>query len=137
MVLEGSGILDGRLMVFWKTVSRQSNSAEQTLQALSQSQAIIEFELDGTILDANENFLRAMGYSREEVIGKHHRIFVDPRDASSPEYETHWRDLRNGTAHTGEFRRIAKDGSDVWIQASYNPVLDASGKPFKDHQAGC
>jgi methyl-accepting chemotaxis protein len=111
--------------------SRKGNrDAEATLTALSKSQAMIEFALDGTILDANENFLGALGYSLEDVKGQHHRMFVDPAHAQSAEYAEFWRRLGRGEYDRAEYRRIAKGGREVWIQASYNPVL-RDGKPVK------
>ena len=102
-----------------------------TLAALSSSLAIIEFELDGTIITANPNFLSAMGYTLGEVAGKHHRLFLEPTYASSREYQEFWAGLRSGTFNAAEFKRIGKGGNEVWIQASYNPVFDTAGKPFK------
>jgi methyl-accepting chemotaxis protein len=101
------------------------------LDALDKSQAIIEFDLDGTIQTANKNFLDTMGYSLEEVRGEHHRIFVAEEDRDTPAYKEFWAKLARGEFQTAEYRRIAKDGSDVWIQASYNPILDMDGNPFK------
>lgn len=92
---------------------------------------MIEFKPDGTILDANKNFLDVMGYTLEEIKGKHHRIFVEPGYADSPEYAEFWSDLATGTFKSDEFMRLTKDGKEVWIQASYNPVLDSSGKTYK------
>jgi len=112
-----------------KSPSASSRGQDALFQAINRSQAVISFELDGTILDANENFLNAMGYSLNEVKGRHHSIFVAPEDRDSEAYHAFWRDLGAGKFKTAEFRRIAKDGSDVWIQASYNLVLDSSGKP--------
>lgn len=101
------------------------------LDAIHRIQAVIEFQLDGTIIHANENFLKTLGYTLEEIKGKHHRIFVDPAYARTDEYRSFWLDLANGRAFVDEFKRIAKDGSEVWIQASYNPIFDISGKPYK------
>jgi len=101
------------------------------IQAIHRSQAVIEFELDGTIITANENFLGAMGYRLEEVQGQHHRIFVDSQEADSPDYRMFWDRLARGQFEAGDFKRVAKDGSDVWIQATYNPIMDATGKPVK------
>ena len=109
----------------------RSSEATSKLNALSKSQAVIEFDLDGTILTANDNFLNAMGYRLDEVQGKHHRIFVAPDYAGSPEYKTFWDELATGRYHSGEFRRLTKKGHEVWIQASYNPILGASGQPVK------
>ncbi len=99
--------------------------------AISRAQAVIEFDMDGTIVTANQNFLSALGYRLDEIVGKHHRVFVSPDEQSSPGYEEFWHKLRSGQFQAGEFRRVAKGGRDVWIVASYNPVLDEKGKPFK------
>ncbi len=101
------------------------------LAAIDRVQAVIAFEPDGTILEANANFLGAVGYELEEIVGQHHRMFVDPAESSRPEYAQFWRDLANGKATSGEFRRVGKGGKEVWIQASYNPILDPSGKVYK------
>lgn len=101
---------------------------EGMANAIMRSQAVISFTTDGEILEANDNFLSAMGYQASEVIGKHHRIFVDSDYASSDDYSQFWQKLKSGDVHSGEFRRISKEGKDVWIQASYNPVFDAQGK---------
>ncbi len=105
--------------------------AQSQLKAIGQAQAVIEFNLDGTIITANENFCRAMGYSRDEIVGKHHRMFVDPAYAQSGEYQQFWDKLRRGETMAAEYRRIGKGGREVWIQASYNPILDLNGKPYK------
>lgn len=104
---------------------------EGQVAAISKSHAVIQFELDGTILSANDNFLGAVGYSLSEIAGKHHRIFVSDELASSSGYARFWRDLAEGKFQSGEFQRFAKDGSEIWIQASYNPILDENGRPFK------
>ncbi len=101
------------------------------LAALHQSQAVIEFAVDGTILAANANFLAAVGYRLEEVQGRHHSLFVDPADHGSAEYRTFWDRLGRGEFATGEFRRIAKGGREIWIQATYNPIRDREGVPTK------
>jgi methyl-accepting chemotaxis protein len=101
------------------------------LDALDKSQAIIEFELDGTILTANENFLGTLGYTLDEVRGQHHSLFVDKDERNSATYKQFWDKLARGEFQSAEYRRIAKDGSDVWILASYNPIFDMDGKPFK------
>ncbi len=110
---------------------RRNAEYESQLAAISKSQAIIHFMLDGTIEWANENFLAALGYTLDDIKGKHHRIFVDPSESLSPAYDAFWESLRAGNYQTGEYRRIARDGSEVWIQASYNPILSASGNPVK------
>lgn len=99
------------------------SSADNIVAAINATQAVIQFSLDGIIQSANDNFLQTMGYNLNEVVGKHHRIFVDPVDAQSTEYTAFWQQLRQGKSQTGEFKRKAKDGSDVWIQASYTPIL--------------
>jgi len=95
------------------------------------ARAVIEFTLDGTILTANANFLGAVGYPLEEVQGKHHRMFVDPALAQSAEYAEFWRALGAGQFQSGEYRRFGKGGKEIWLQASYNPILDKAGKPIK------
>jgi len=99
--------------------------------AISRSMAVIEFQLDGTIITANENFLSALGYTLEEVRGKHHSMFVEPAMKNSVEYQQFWDNLNRGQFQRAEYKRIGKGGREVWIQASYNPIMDAKGKPFK------
>ena len=99
--------------------------------ALNRVQALIEFDLDGKILHANENFLRAVGYKLDEVQGQHHSMFCDPVYARSPAYKQFWAMLGAGEFDQGEYKRIGKDGREIWINASYNPVVDADGKPYK------
>ena len=101
------------------------------LTAIDRVQAIIEFNLDGTIIDANLNFLNAMGYTLNEIKGKHHSLFVSGEHAESGEYRSFWEKLRKGEFNAGEFLRMAKGNREIWLQASYNPVFDASGKPYK------
>jgi methyl-accepting chemotaxis protein len=108
-----------------------ASEAQATLRALDKSLAVIEFDPTGIILRANENFLNAMGYSASEVIGKHHRMFVEPGYAESKEYKEFWAGLREGRFDAREFRRFGKGGREVWIQASYNPVPDRRGKVIK------
>jgi methyl-accepting chemotaxis protein len=104
---------------------------QSKINAIERSQAVIEFELDGTVITANENFLKIFGYRLEEIVGQHHRIFCDPGYAESPEYGQFWQRLGRGEYDAGEFKRIGKDGSDIWLQASYNPILDIEGRPVK------
>jgi methyl-accepting chemotaxis protein len=101
------------------------------IAAIGKSQAVIEFNMDGSILTANENFLTALGYSLGEIQGKQHSMFVDPADRDSAAYREFWANLNVGKYQAGEFKRIGKGGREVWIQASYNPILDLNGKPFK------
>lgn len=104
--------------------------ASGILEAFNRSQAIISFKPDGTILDANDNFCAAIGYSREEIVGRHHRIFVNPVEASSADYATFWQRLAAGHYDQRQYRRIAKSGDEIWIEASYNPVF-SGGKVVK------
>jgi methyl-accepting chemotaxis protein len=101
------------------------------IDAIAKSQAVIHFNLDGTIIDANENFLTAMGYRLDEVKGKHHRMFVEPAYAAGDAYRLFWKKLERGEHDASEYKRLAKGGREVWIQASYNPIFDMNGKPFK------
>ncbi|MRW91915.1 PAS domain-containing protein [Duganella sp. FT80W] len=99
--------------------------------ALNRVQAVIEFDLEGKILHANENFLRAIGYTLAEVQGRHHSMFCEPEYAASPAYKQFWAGLAAGEYDHGEYKRIAKGGREIWINASYNPIMDADGKPYK------
>ncbi|MBB6250145.1 methyl-accepting chemotaxis protein [Nitrospirillum iridis] len=101
------------------------------INAIRKSQAVIEFTMDGTVLDANDNFLKALGYTLAEVKGKHHSQFVEPAYRDSADYRKFWDDLRRGEFQAAQFKRIGKGGKEVWIEASYNPILDLNGKPFK------
>jgi methyl-accepting chemotaxis protein len=101
------------------------------IAAIGKSQAVIEFQMDGTILNANDNFLKTLGYSLDEVKGRHHTMFVDDVYARSGEYRDFWARLNRGEYQAAEYKRIGKGGREVWIQASYNPILDLNGKPFK------
>jgi methyl-accepting chemotaxis protein len=101
------------------------------IAAITKSQAVIEFNMDGTIRVANQNFLNAMGYSLGEIQGKHHGMFVEPDQRNSAAYREFWDTLNRGQYQAAEYKRIAKGGREIWIQASYNPILDLNGKPFK------
>lgn len=123
-----------------KVVKYASDVTEQKLKnafntgqidAISRSQAVIEFDINGNILVANDNFLATVGYSLDEIQGKHHRIFVTKQERESEEYQAFWKKLAEGQFYSGEFHRIAKDGSDIWIQATYNPILDINGNAVK------
>lgn len=109
----------------------QSADYKGQIDAIGKAQAVIHFNLDGTIQWANENFLDVLGYRLDEIQGKHHRMFAPPGYDASPEYKAFWDRLRMGEFQSGEYRRIGKGGKEVWIQASYNPIFDPSGKPFK------
>ena len=104
---------------------------QSKLSAIDRSQAVIEFTLDGHVVDANENFLNTMGYSLDEIVGQHHRMFCTPEFANSPAYAELWRGLATGQLSTGEYDRISKDGRTVWINASYNPIFDPNGRVVK------
>ncbi|WP_245614057.1 PAS domain S-box protein [Actinokineospora inagensis] len=129
--------LDGRP---YKVVKYAMDVTEQKLrnaefvgkvEALGRAQAVIEFDLDGTVISANPVFLKLLGYSHEEVIGKHHRVFCDPVYAGSAEYGQFWERLGRGEHDAGEYKRIGKDGREIWIQATYNPIYDLDGNPYK------
>lgn len=109
-------------------ISEMSQLREQ-VRAIDKIQAIARFTMDGQIEDANPNFLKVMGYSLGEIKGKHHSMFVARDYAQSPEYRQFWERLRNGHADQAEYKRIAKDGSEVWLLASYNPLFDEDGRP--------
>lgn len=101
------------------------------IEAIGKSQAVIHFKMDGTIIWANDNFLKTMGYTLDEIKGKHHSMFAEPEFARSSEYKRFWENLNKGLYDTAEYKRIGKGGKEVWIQASYNPIMDSNGKPFK------
>lgn len=123
-----------------KVIKFASDITEQKLKAaefesiwssLNSSQAVIEFDMDGIIQHANENFLSTLGYTLDEIKGKHHRIFCDSEYVNSPDYQAFWSKLGRGEYDAGEYRRIGKAGKEVYISASYNPIMDAAGKPYK------
>ncbi|HUM40572.1 MAG TPA: PAS domain-containing protein, partial [Nitrospira sp.] len=109
----------------------QRQNMQGIMDAIDRAYASIEFNLDGTIIKANDNFLKTLGYTLDEVKGQHHRLFCDPAYTSSAEYAAFWQKLNRGEFEAGIFRRIGKGGTEVWIQASYNPVKDEMGRPFK------
>ncbi|MES1925583.1 PAS domain S-box protein [Salinisphaera sp. T31B1] len=109
----------------------QQADYKSQIDAINKSQGVVELGLDGTILDVNSNFLETFGYRLSELKGKHHSILVMPGVADSDEYVRLWQTLRTGTFHTGLYRRVGKQGTEIWLQASYNPVLDLNGKPYK------
>ncbi|MBR0831092.1 PAS domain-containing methyl-accepting chemotaxis protein [Bradyrhizobium manausense] len=127
---------DGRragTVVEWANASvrLQNLNYEAQAAAISRAQAVIEFDLDGTVITANDNFLKALGYSLDEIRGKHHSQFMPQAERGGAAYQEFWAALRRGEVQAGEFKRIGKGGKEVWILASYNPVLDEKGKPFK------
>ena len=114
------------------TVQKMRNADfEGQLAAISKAQAIIEFALDGKVLAANANFLSVLGYTLEEIRGQHHSMFVDPAYRQTTDYRLFWEKLGRGEYDAGQYKRIGKGGKEVWIEASYNPILDMNGKPFK------
>jgi len=132
-------ILDERKKPF-KVVKFATDVTEQKLStanlagqiaAIGKAQAVIEFNMDGTIITANANFLGAMGYALEEIRGRHHSMFVEPAERDSAEYREFWAKLNRGEYQAAEYKRVGKGGKEVWIQASYNPILDLNNKPYK------
>ena len=117
-------------MLEWADVT-ELKDRNGTLDAISKAMAIVEFNLDGMVRTANDNFLNAMGYSLEEIRGKHHSLFIEPSYRDSREYRAFWDKLGRGEYDSGEYKRIGKGGKEVWIQASYNPIMGLNGKPFK------
>jgi methyl-accepting chemotaxis protein len=124
-------------MVTWDVVTARVKLEEVAqdnagkLAAIGRAQAVIEFEMDGTIVDANENFCSTLGYSLNEIKGQHHSMFAPPGLAGSTEYKAFWAALNRGEFQADDFLRIGKGGKEIWIQASYNPIPDADGKPMK------
>ncbi|MBC8110402.1 MAG: PAS domain-containing protein [Verrucomicrobia bacterium] len=110
---------------------RKSIELNGLVTAINATLATIEFDMKGIVLKANQNFLTLMGYEENEIVGKHHRFFLDSDYARSQEYIKFWDDLNFGKAQTGEVKRSAKAGKEVWLNASYTPVLDTVGNPFK------
>ncbi|HEU4458779.1 MAG TPA: PAS domain S-box protein [Methylibium sp.] len=114
------------------TESKMRNAEfEGKVRAIDRAQAVIEFDLEGRVLMANENFLKTLGYTVDEVRGKHHRLFVEPGYAASEAYREFWQKLSRGEFDAGEYKRVGKDGREVWIQATYNPIFDLEGRPLK------
>jgi methyl-accepting chemotaxis protein len=123
-----------KVVKFATDVSAQKLKAADNdgqIEAIGKSQAVIEFNMDGTIRTANENFLAATGYSLHEIQGKHHGMFVEPVERNSPAYAAFWESLNRGQYQAAEYKRLAKGGREIWIQASYNPIFDLNGKPYK------
>jgi len=123
-----------KVIKFATDITAQKNAAADAagqLGAIDRAQATIEFSLDGRILTANNNFLQTLGYSLAEIKGQHHSLFVDPEYKQSIEYRLFWEKLGRGEFDAGQYRRIGKGGREIWIQATYNPIFDAKGKPYK------
>ncbi|HNO77868.1 MAG TPA: methyl-accepting chemotaxis protein [Phycisphaerae bacterium] len=136
-VYDGKGGVLGT-MVTWDFIDPEKIKLEELAQdnkgkldAISRSQAVIEFELDGTIREANDNFCNALGYTQKEIVGRHHSMFVEDSFRQSNEYRGFWDALNRGEFRSEEFKRIRKDGTPIWIQASYNPIFNAEGTPVK------
>jgi len=135
-VRDGEGKYIGP-MVTWDVITEKRALEARTadlaaqIEAIRKSQAVIEFELDGTITYANDIFLETMRYQLNDIVGKHHRMFVDPTYAESNEYRSFWEKLARGESFSGEFQRYKHGGEELWLQASYTPVFNADGKPFK------
>jgi len=132
-ILNASGNPVGVIKVASDVTAQKASQVELQgrCEAISRAQAVIEFALDGTILHANENFLKAMGYRLDEIVGQKHSLFVEPSYRDSEEYRRFWDDLRAGKFQVAQYKRIAKGGREVWIEATYNPILDPNGKPCK------
>tara|TARA_R110002096_G_scaffold90377_12_gene204930 strand:- start:1438 stop:2925 length:1488 start_codon:yes stop_codon:yes gene_type:complete len=132
-ILDNSGKVQKVVKFATDITAQKLNAAhaEGQIAAIHSSQAVIEFELDGTILTANENFLGAMDYNLDEIAGRHHSIFVPENDRGSAAYEKFWDELRAGHFQSAEFLRIGKGGREVWIQATYNPIRDMNGKIYR------
>src|SRR5277367_2422324 len=117
-------------MFSWRGGAAARNALAQTA-AISESQAVIEFNMDGTVITANENFLKALGYTLSEIKGKHHGMFVESSELDSAAYREFWAKLNRGEYQAAQYKRVGKGGKEVWIEASYNPIRDTNGKPFK------
>ncbi|MBN4079970.1 PAS domain-containing methyl-accepting chemotaxis protein [bacterium AH-315-C08] len=123
-----------KIVKFAIDVTQQKMDAAESmakLDAIDKSQGTIEFNMDGTVITANDNFLNVLGYTLNEAIGQHHRIFCEDSYVKSPEYKAFWEKLNRGEFNSGEYKRIGKGGKEVWIQATYNPILNLNGKVFK------
>ena len=123
--------LGSRAVTSTKSSSDELALLRNQLAALSKTQGVIEFNLDGTVLAANPPVLATLGYTLEEIKGQSHTVLVDPATRESAGYKQLWQDLAAGPSHTGEAKHLRKDGTAVWIQASYQPVLNAAGRPAK------
>ncbi|MBR0825274.1 PAS domain-containing methyl-accepting chemotaxis protein [Bradyrhizobium manausense] len=132
-IMDGNGKPVGVIKFATDITAQKVKSMEDAgkITAISRAQAVIEFNMDGTIVTANENFLKAMGYSLAEIQGKHHSLFVTPEDRAGAAYADFWARLNRGEFEAGEYKRIAKGGREIWILATYNPILDENGRPFK------
>lgn len=132
-MFDNAGSYVGNMLEWHNVTEEKMRNADihGQFEALNKAMGVISFNMDGTIIDINENFLNVVGYSREEVVGKHHRMFAPAGVANSPEYAEFWAKLNRGEFDSGEYQRVGKGGKDIWLQASYNPILDLNGKPYK------
>ncbi|XDD47968.1 methyl-accepting chemotaxis protein [Leptospira sp. WS39.C2] len=132
-ILDANGVPTKVIKFATDITENKKRTQEYTsqIEAINKAQATIEFSVDGTILTANEIFLNTMGYSLSEIEGKHHRMFVEPTFSNSEEYKQFWASLARGEFQTAEYKRMGKGGKEVWLQATYNPILDLNGKPYK------
>jgi len=128
-IQDASGAHVGSMLEWSDVTATRLNAAK--LKALDGSQATIEFSVDGTILHANENFCRTLGYSLSDIVGRHHAMFVQSGQSNTPEYREFWASLAKGEFQSGKFERVGRGGRQIWIQATYNPVLDANGKVYR------
>jgi PAS domain S-box-containing protein len=108
-------------------MQRGQAEIEGTMKVINESMAVVEFDTEGVILKANHNFLDVMGYKQEEIVGEHHRIFVSKDERSTEAYRNHWRDLTSGRMNQGEFKRINKNGEEIWLKAAYSPIKNKAG----------
>ena len=132
--LMGRGGKAFKVVKYATDISKQKGEYADLLgkiEAIGRSQAVIEFNLDGTIITANDNFLQTLGYSLDEIKGKHHSMFAEPAYAASADYKAFWAKLGRGEYDAGQYKRIGKGGKEVWIEASYNPIMDQNGRPVK------
>ena len=132
-ILDGNGTPVSVIKFATDITAQMMNYAQLNgqVEAISRSQAVISFNMDGTIIDANENFLSVIGYALSEVQGKHHSMFVEPEYAKSTDYKEFWATLNKGEFQAAQYKRIGKNGKEVWIEASYNPILDPNGNPIR------
>jgi len=132
-VLNEQGGMDYVLVLATDITARRARlaEAEAFVDAVRHSAAVVDFALDGTVLDANDNFLTLIGYTRDEVVGAHHRLFCDPAISQSSDYRHFWDRLAQGHFESSRFPRRTRDGREIWLQATYNPVFDPVGRPLK------
>lgn len=132
-MFDNSGAYVGNMLEWHNVTEEKLRNADihGQFEALNKVMGVISFNMDGTIIDINDNFLEVVGYSRDEVIGQHHRMFAEPALANSAEYTEFWAKLNRGEFDAGEYKRIGKGGKEIWLQATYNPIMDLNGKPYK------